>query len=150
MADFDVVAELSRRFARWPVRLCNDATSACAAELTFGVGASYRNFAYFYVGTFIGGGIVLNGSLFPGRSGNAGALGSMPIMRREPNGDASLQQLIRTASIYRLERRLIAAGRRAPTSGCRRTTGRTSPSRSTSGSPRPPRRWRRRSPRCSR
>ena len=36
----------------------------------------------------------------------------MPIMRREPNGDASLQQLIRTASIYRLERRLIAAGRR--------------------------------------
>ena len=86
--------------------------SACAAELTFGAGASYRDFAYFYVGTFIGGGIVLNGSLFPGRSGNAGALGSMPIMRREPNGDASLQQLIRTASIYRLERRLIAAGRR--------------------------------------
>ena len=110
--DFDVVAELSRRFARWPVRLCNDATSACAAELTFGAGASYRDFAYFYVGTFIGGGIVLNGSLFPGRSGNAGALGSMPIMRREPNGDSSLQQLIRTASIYRLERRLIAAGRR--------------------------------------
>ena len=101
-----------RRFPRWPVRLCNDATSACAAELTFGAGASYRDFAYFYVGTFIGGGIVLNGSLFPGRSGNAGALGSMPIMRREPNGDASLQQLIRTASIYRLERRLIAAGRR--------------------------------------
>ena len=110
--DFDVALELTRRFARWPVRLCNDATSACAAELTFGAGASYRDFAYFYVGTFIGGGIVLNGSLFPGRSGNAGALGSMPIMRREPNGDASLQQLIRTASIYRLERRLIAAGRR--------------------------------------
>src|SRR5260370_8039611 len=36
----------------------------------------------------------------------------MPIMCRERNGDASLQQLIRTASIYRLERRLIAAGRR--------------------------------------
>src|SRR3954468_15789644 len=96
--DFDVAAELSRRFP-WPVRLCNDATSACAAELTFGAGSAYRDFAYFYVGTFIGGGIVLNGSLFPGRSGNAGALGSMPIMRREPNGDASLQQLIRTASI---------------------------------------------------
>src|SRR5258705_4478649 len=101
---FDVVAELSRRVARWPVRLCQDATPACAAELTFGAGASYRDFAYFYVGTFIGGGIVLNSSLFPGRSGNAGALGSMPIMRREPNGDASLQQLIRTAPIYRLGR----------------------------------------------
>jgi predicted NBD/HSP70 family sugar kinase len=110
--DFDVAAELGRRFPAWPVRLCNDATSACAAELTFGAGAAYRDFAYFYVGTFIGGGIVLNGSLFPGRSGNAGALGSMPIMRREDNGETSLQQLIRTASIYRLERRLIAAGRR--------------------------------------
>jgi len=110
--DFNVAAELSRRFGPWPVRLCNDATAACAAELTFGTGAAYRDFAYFYVGTFIGGGIVLNGSLFPGRSGNAGALGSMPIMRREDNGATSLQQLIRTASIYRLERRLIAAGRR--------------------------------------
>jgi predicted NBD/HSP70 family sugar kinase len=110
--DFDVAAELSRRFGPWPVRVCNDATSACAAELTFGSGAAYRDFAYFYVGTFIGGGIVLNGSLFPGRSGNAGALGSMPIMQREANGETTLQQLIRTASIYRLERRLIAAGRR--------------------------------------
>ena len=109
--DFNVGAELSRRFAPWPVRVYNDATSACAAELTFGAGAAYRDFAYFYIGTFIGGGIVLNGSLFPGRSSNAGALGSMPIMRREENGEASLQQLIRTASIYQLERRLIAAGR---------------------------------------
>ncbi|MDA9394037.1 ROK family transcriptional regulator [Bradyrhizobium sp. CCBAU 45394] len=110
--DFNVAAELSRRFAPWPVCVCNDATAACAAELTFGAGAAYRDFAYFYIGAFIGGGIVLNGSLFPGRSGNAGALGSLPIMRREENGETSLQQLIRTASIYQLERRLIAAGRR--------------------------------------
>jgi predicted NBD/HSP70 family sugar kinase len=110
--DFDVTAAMSSRFAPWPVRLCNDATSACAAELTFGTGGAYRDFGYFYVGTFIGGGIVLNGSLFPGRSGNAGALGSMPIMRHNENGKASLQQLIRAASIYLLERRLIAAGRR--------------------------------------
>ncbi|MGY8683585.1 ROK family transcriptional regulator [Bradyrhizobium sp. UFLA05-153] len=109
--DFNVAAELSRHFGSWPVRVCNDATSACAAELNFGAGAAYRDFAYFYVGAFVGGGIALNGSLFPGRSGNAGALGSMPIMRREENGATSLQQLIRTASIYRLERRLIAAGR---------------------------------------
>ncbi|RJF89423.1 ROK family transcriptional regulator [Oleomonas cavernae] len=108
---FDAVGELARRFPGWPVRVCNDATSACAAELTFGQGAAYQNFAYFYVGAFIGGGIVLNGSLFPGRSGNAGALGSMPILRREAGGAATLQQLIRTASIYRLERRLIAAGK---------------------------------------
>lgn len=108
--DFDVAAELGRRFPQWPVRLCNDATSACAAELTFGRGGSFSDFAYFYIGTFVGGGIVLNGALFPGRSGNAGALGSLPILRREADGSASLQQLIRTASIYRLERRLIERG----------------------------------------
>src|ERR1700746_180718 len=112
--DFNVAAELARRLCPWPVRVCNDATSACAAELTFGAGAAYRDFAYFSVGAFIGGGIVLNGSLFPGRSGNAGALGSMPTMRRDENGETSLQQLIRTASIYQLERRVIAAGRRGP------------------------------------
>ncbi|MGV7217835.1 ROK family transcriptional regulator [Bradyrhizobium sp. UFLA05-112] len=110
--DFNVAIEFSRRFGAWPIRVHNDATSACAAELTFGAGAAYRDFAYFYVGTFVGGGIVLNGSLFPGRSGNAGAFGSLPIMRREESGETTLQQLIRTASIYRLERRLIAAGRR--------------------------------------
>lgn len=109
---FDVAAALKRRYPSWPVRLCNDATAACAAELTFGAGSAYRDFAYFYVGAFIGGGIVLNGSLFPGRSGNAGALGSMPVLRRAPDGRASLEQLIRTASIYRLERLLLAAGRR--------------------------------------
>ncbi len=108
---FDVAAELARRHPAWPVSLCNDATSACAAELTFGAGAAYRDFAYVYVGAFIGGGIVLNGSLFPGRSGNAGALGSLPVMRHDPDGSASLQQLIRAASLYRLERKLIEAGR---------------------------------------
>src|SRR5256884_9891471 len=59
--DFDVVAELSRRFAHWPVRLCNDATSACAAELTLGAGSAYRDFAYFYVGTLICGRVGLHG-----------------------------------------------------------------------------------------
>ncbi|MFK8252473.1 ROK family transcriptional regulator [Ancylobacter terrae] len=108
--EFDVARELGRRVAPWPVHVFNDATSACAAELTFGEGNAYRDFAYLYVGTFIGGGVVLNGHLFAGRSGNAGALGSMPVLRREADGTASLQQLIRIASIYRLERRLIAAG----------------------------------------
>lgn len=107
---FDIAAALSAAVAPWPVQVWNDGTAACAAELTFGRGGAYGDFAYFYVGAFIGGGIVLNGSLFPGRSGNAGALGSMPILRRGAEGGASLQQLIRCASIHRLERQLVAAG----------------------------------------
>jgi len=108
----DVTGELSRLVAPWSVRVCNDATSACAAELTFGLGRAYRDFAYFYVGAFVGGGVVLNGSLFPGRSGNAGALGSMPVRAADPGGGPGVQQLIRSASLYLLERRLVDAGQR--------------------------------------
>lgn len=106
--DFDVAAALAP-IAPGPVRVLNDATAACAAELTFGGGSAYRDFAYFFVATFVGGGIVLNGSLLPGRSGNAGALGSMPVMAHT-RGATELQQLIRSASLYTLEQRLGETG----------------------------------------
>jgi predicted NBD/HSP70 family sugar kinase len=103
--DVDIQADIARR-CPWPVTLCNDATAACGAELFFGEGGRYRDFIYFFIGSFIGGGIVLDGDLYLGRTGNAGALGSMPIAE-----GAALQQLIRGASIYGLEKELIAAGR---------------------------------------
>jgi predicted NBD/HSP70 family sugar kinase len=93
----------------FPVTLCNDATSACAAEFFFGEAWRHRDFLYFFLGSFVGGGIVIGGSLFPGRTGNAGALGSMPVASL---GDASApsSQLIACASIYQLERSIEAAG----------------------------------------
>ncbi|HUG61771.1 MAG TPA: ROK family transcriptional regulator [Methylomirabilota bacterium] len=99
----DIAAELP-----WPVYLCNDSTAACAAELVFGDNAGLREYVYFFIGSFVGGGIVLDGALFPGLSGNAGAIGSMPIPT--PTG---AQQLIRCASLYLLEARLIGAGKEA-------------------------------------
>jgi predicted NBD/HSP70 family sugar kinase len=83
----------------YPVFLQNDATSACAAELVFGVGPQYPDFVYFFVGSFIGGGIVLNSSLFSGRSGTAGAVGPLPVQRR----DGKTVQLLKIASIFVLE-----------------------------------------------
>lgn len=88
--------------------LCNDATAACAAEFFFGGSWRYRDFLYFFIGEFLGGGLVLDGALRPGRTGNAAALGSMPIMAKSDGGVAP--QLIACASIYQLERRLEAAG----------------------------------------
>ncbi len=102
----DLAAEIGRRFD-WPVHLCNDATAACAAELLFGKGRVHRNFGYFYIGYFVGGGVVINGSLHQGATGNAGALGSFPVP--QPAGNA--QQLIRSASLYVLERDLKRGGR---------------------------------------
>jgi predicted NBD/HSP70 family sugar kinase len=93
----------------FPVILCNDATSACAAEFFFGEAWRHRDFLYFFLGSFVGGGVVIGGALFPGRTGNAGALGSMPVASLARTGEASTQ-LIARASIYQLERRVEAAG----------------------------------------
>lgn len=105
--EFDLVGEVAK-LSSWPVQLCNDATAACAAELSFGIGNRYRDFVYFFVGSFIGGGIVLNGMLYQGRTGNAGALGSMPVAGE---GTLGVVQLIRSASLYRLEQMIGNQGR---------------------------------------
>ena len=105
--DFDAEREIAN-VCPYPVVLCNDASAACAAEFFFGKGWRYRDFLYFFVGAFIGGGLVLDGSLWLGRTGNAGALGSMPVMTKSDSGVAP--QLIGCASIYQLERRLGRAG----------------------------------------
>jgi predicted NBD/HSP70 family sugar kinase len=100
----DLRAELAQLMP-WPVYLQNDATAACGAELAFGTHGALQDFIYFYVGAFVGGGLVLNGGLFAGRTGNAAALGSMPV----PDGADGSVQLIDLASLVLLERRLRAA-----------------------------------------
>jgi hypothetical protein len=57
------VEEAVARICPWPVFFCNDATAACAAELVLGKGANHQDFLYFFIGSFVGDGIVLNGSL---------------------------------------------------------------------------------------
>ena len=103
---FDLAGELAAQFD-FPVIPCNDATAACAAELLFAVKPRAYDFAYFYVGYFIGGGLVLNGSLMQGRSGNAAALGSIPV----PHANGKAQQLIQSASLYTLEMAIESKGK---------------------------------------
>jgi predicted NBD/HSP70 family sugar kinase len=104
---FDAESEIAA-VCPYPTTLYNDATAACAAEFFFGRCWRYRDFLYFFVGEFLGGGLVLDGALRPGRTGNAAALGSMPIMPKSVGG--AVPQLIACASIYQLERRLESAG----------------------------------------
>ncbi len=101
----DIQAEIAD-LCDMPVYTQNDANAACGAELVFGTGDKPQDFLYFYIGYFVGGGLVLNGSLYPGRTGNAGALGSMPV----PAPDGTQRQLISVASTASLERYLIDAG----------------------------------------
>lgn len=104
--DCDLRAELAS-ICNMPVYLQNDATAACAAELVFGKHPGLSDFLYLYIGTFVGGGVVLNGSIYSGRTGNAGALGPLPVT----GPDGKPVQLLDRASIMLLERMLKATGR---------------------------------------
>lgn len=104
----DICEALSLKLP-FPVLIQNDATAACGAELTFGSGPDYADYVYFFIGSFIGGGVVLNNTLYAGRSGNAGALGSMPMGNGFVTTAGQISrpaQLIDTASLFILERSL--------------------------------------------
>lgn len=100
----DIRAEIAA-LCDFPVFVQNDASAACGAEVVFGPPDAPRDFLYFYVGYFIGGGIVLNGALFSG-GGNAGALGPLPV----PAAGGGVCQLIDVASLSVLEAQLKATG----------------------------------------
>ncbi|MHB1109787.1 MAG: ROK family transcriptional regulator [Devosia sp.] len=106
----DIRAEIAR-LCPWPVYFANDITAACAAELMFGHGGDHIDYLYVFIGSFIGGGLVLDGHLFPGRTQNAAALGSMPAPGSSTAKSDKPPQLMNVASIYVLERKLNAEGR---------------------------------------
>ncbi len=103
--DRDIAAELAD-LAGLPVYVQNDATSACGAELVFGTGERPKDFLYFYFGTFIGGGLVMNGQLFLGRTGNAAGVGPMPIV----GPDGRMKRLLDVASMWVLAEAMDRAG----------------------------------------
>lgn len=101
----DLRGDIAARYD-FPVYIQNDATAACGAELVFGAPGRPPDFLYVYLGYFIGGGVVLGDALYPGPSGNAGALGSMPV----PLPGGAIGQLIDVASLSGLERQLARSG----------------------------------------
>lgn len=103
---FDIGAEITRLtgLETYPE---NDATSACISELLIGRGSEFTDFAYIFVGAFVGGGLVMNGNIISGRSRNGTALGPLPV----PDGKGGTTQLLNVSSLYSLEAHLRKAGR---------------------------------------
>ena len=99
-----------------PVVFAKDTTAACVAELLQGHGRQVRSFLYVFVGTFVGGGLVLSGHIMNGERGNAGAIGSLPVGLAPAPAPASATasgmppQLLQLASGWQLEQALQAAG----------------------------------------
>lgn len=75
--DVDVVGLLTRHpvLAEFPPRLANEANLAARAELQARRGSALRSFVYVSGEVGIGGAIVLNGEIFPGRFGWSGEIG---------------------------------------------------------------------------
>jgi predicted NBD/HSP70 family sugar kinase len=102
--EVDIRAELDGIF-EWPVYLFNDGVVSAGAELMFGAGLGRPDFLYVYVGWLVGGGLVLDHHLFPGRNGLAAAIGDMPLsgIGAPAGGDVTLRE---RASLKALAERL--------------------------------------------
>jgi len=80
--DIPLAAPLEDRLGL-PVFVDNDVNIGTAGEHAFGAGRGAKDMVGIFVGTGIGGGIILNGKLHYGSRGAAGEIGHMVV---EPNG----------------------------------------------------------------
>lgn len=75
----------------------NDANLAALGEQTFGCGKQARTFVFLIVGTGIGMGIILDGSLYRGAHGASGEIGFLPLSTQDTPGlskDASQRGML--------------------------------------------------------
>ena len=69
---------LQKKFSL-PVFLLNDANAAVLGEQHFGAGKNKKNIVYITISTGIGAGVIVNGNLLLGASGNAAEIGHMAV-----------------------------------------------------------------------
>lgn len=88
----------------------NDGNAGCWAELAALPSPRPSNLAYLQVGTFVGAGLIAQGRLWEGPTGNSANLGSMVV--RGSNDQLAPAHL--TASLYAFDQRLKAVGQSLP------------------------------------
>jgi predicted NBD/HSP70 family sugar kinase len=97
-----------------PVTLDNDATAAAVGERWAGAGRGVANFAYFFLGTGVGGGLVLGHQVHRGASMNAAEFGHTSVTERGPDcycgNRGCLESLINPAALVAEAHRRLAAG----------------------------------------
>ncbi|MFE0579558.1 ROK family protein [Streptomyces sp. NPDC058874] len=74
-----VAAELAARGADLPTVLAGDGVAMTAAEHWLGAARGHANALCLVVSTGVGGGLILNGRLHPGPTGNAGHIGHISV-----------------------------------------------------------------------
>jgi glucokinase len=81
--NFQLVDPIAKKYGI-PTYLDNDANVAAIGEHTFGAGRGTRNMIYITVSTGIGGGAILNGSIYRGNTSNALEIGHMTLKKDGP------------------------------------------------------------------
>ena len=80
--DYDLAGAMRKQFGV-PFFVGNDVNLGVLGEYHFGAGQGYRNIVGFFVGTGLGGGLVLNGTLYTGNQFKAAEYGHMIL---DPEG----------------------------------------------------------------
>ena len=97
-----------------PARLENDATAAALGEHRFGAGRGSRYMLYITVSTGVGGGIIIDGELYGGKSGAAGEVGHIVIDLNGPpcgcGGRGCLEALASGTAIAKRGEELAESG----------------------------------------
>lgn len=119
-ADYPVRAEIERRL-KTVVILENDANVAALGEKWLGAARDFEDMAMLTLGTGVGGGLVLRGSIWHGMNGMAGEFGHTNV---EPEGHpcgcgnrGCLEQYASATAVVRMAKEAIAAN---PASGLAR------------------------------
>lgn len=101
-----------------PVSLDNDATAAAVGERWAGAGRGVANFAYFFLGTGVGGGLILGHQVHRGGSMNAAEFGHTSIRPDGPGcycgNPGCLESMVSPVALVTEVRRRLAAGERTP------------------------------------
>lgn len=71
--------ELAPPSWHWPLIVENDVRMGTYGEFAFGAARGARNVLGVFVGTGVGGGLILNGDLYTGFNGNAGEFGNLVV-----------------------------------------------------------------------
>jgi glucokinase len=74
-----VRTELERRLARKSVFVENDVRAAALSEHRLGAGRGYASMLAVFIGSGVGGGVIIDGQLYHGAEGGAGEIGHMVI-----------------------------------------------------------------------
>jgi len=83
LTGFEIEKYLNEKY-NVPVFVGNDANVSLYGEFKHGAVKGYKNIAGFFVGTGVGGGIIINGKMYTGAIGGAGEFGHMTINAHGP------------------------------------------------------------------